>query len=83
MYSLCEAIKETPLVANMVTGGSMPLAPDKDLFAMGFQKVSHPICLLGATLDGLSSALTFLRTGSGADMANISALNEPVEFCRR
>jgi 2-methylisocitrate lyase-like PEP mutase family enzyme len=82
MNRICETFKGTPLVANMVAGGRTPLVPDEDLFAMGFQIVIHPIYLLGAALDAMSSALASLRTGSESGVADISSLNELLEFSR-
>ena len=82
MIRICETFKGTPLVANMVAGGRTPLLPDKDLFAMGFQVVIHPIFLLGAALDAMSSALTSLRTGTESGVADINSLNELLEFSR-
>jgi 2-methylisocitrate lyase-like PEP mutase family enzyme len=82
MNSLCETIEGTSLAANTVAVGRTTLVSDKDLFAMGFQFMNRSICLLGAALDVLSSALTFLRTGSISDVAGISSLNELLEFPR-
>ena len=83
MNSLCETIEGTSLAANTVAvGRRTTLVSDKDLFVMGFQFMNRSICLLGAALDVLSSALAFLRTGSKSDVAGISSMNELFEFPR-
>ncbi len=82
MNRICETFKGTPLVANMVAGGRTPQLPDKDLFAMGFQIVIHPIYLLGAAHDALTNALASLRAGSESDVADINSLNDLLDFSR-
>ncbi len=82
MNRICETFKGTPLVANMVAGGRTPQLPDKDLFAMGFQIVIHPIYLLGAAQDALTNALASLQAGSESDVADINSLNDLLDFPR-
>ena len=83
MQKICEAFAGVPLLANMVGGGSTPVLPDAELFALGYQIVIHPIYLLGAAMAGMHAAAAMLRQdGRQMSTSGITELNELLDFQR-
>ena len=81
MRMICERFPDTPLLANMVGGGSTPVLDDNSLFDLGYQIIIHPVYLLGAALDGIRNAAGHLKAaGEEADVSGINELNDMLDF---
>lgn len=86
MRAMCDAFAEhTPLVANMVEGGSTPMLDRKTLSEMGFRLIISPGALMRAITPVMEAFLRHLRehgstTALRADMLDLMSLNQRLDL---
>jgi 2-methylisocitrate lyase-like PEP mutase family enzyme len=90
LETVARTFRGTPLVANLVEDGKTPLLAPKDLEALGYKIILHPISALLAVsrrlLDVYGALLSGKQTGLDADRMRFGEFNEIVglpEFLSR
>jgi 2-methylisocitrate lyase-like PEP mutase family enzyme len=79
MERFCRAIPR-PCMANMVSGGTTPVLPPRELEALGYKIAAHPLVLISTAVRAMQQALGALAKGKDTDQVSFDELKRLVGF---
>lgn len=79
MERFCRAIPR-PCMANMVSGGTTPVLPPRELEALGYKIAAYPLVLISTAVRAMQQALGALAKGEETDQVSFDELKRLVGF---
>ena len=79
MEGFCRAIPR-PCMANMVSGGTTPVLPPRELEALGYKIAAYPLVLISTAVRAMQRALGALAKGEKSDEVSFDELKRLVGF---
>ncbi len=79
MERFCRAIPR-PCMANMVSGGTTPVLPPRELEALGYKIAAYPLVLISTAVRAMQQSLAALAKGEKSDEVSFDELKCLVGF---
>ena len=79
MERFCRA-RPRPCMANMVSGGTTPVLPPRELEALGYKIAAYPLVLISTAVRAMQQALGALAKGEETDQVSFDELKRLVGF---
>ena len=67
-------------MANMVSGGTTPVLPPRELEALGYKIAAYPLVLISTAVRAMQQALGALAKGEETDQVSFDELKRLVGF---